>query len=104
MIEVRKEVVSATSGQQVPWDHSALTGDFYFAPQLASAPAVGQVFSAVVVDLDERRGGATVQIADPAVLAHCDAPKGQLPLGGTIQVRLDAADVATRTVRFSRAP
>jgi hypothetical protein len=35
MIEVRKEVLSATGGKQVPWDHSALTGDFYF--HLASA-------------------------------------------------------------------
>jgi exoribonuclease R len=68
------------------------------------APAVGQLFSAVVVDLDERRGGATVQVAEPAVLAHCDAPKGQLPLGGRIDVRLVKADVATRTVRFVREP
>jgi len=30
MIEVRKEVVAATSGTQVPWDHSALTGEFFF--------------------------------------------------------------------------
>jgi exoribonuclease R len=67
------------------------------------APAVGQVFPAVVVDLDERRGGATVQVADPAVLAHCDGPKGQLPLGGSIKARLVTADVATRTVRFTRA-
>ena len=37
MIEVRKEVLAATSGKQVPWDHSALTGDFYF--HLALAPA-----------------------------------------------------------------
>jgi hypothetical protein len=36
MIEVRKEVLAATGGRQVPWDHSALTGDFYF--DLASAP------------------------------------------------------------------
>jgi hypothetical protein len=36
MIEVRKEVLASTSGKQVPWDHSALTGDFYF--HLASAP------------------------------------------------------------------
>lgn len=36
MIEVRKEVLAATQGRQVPWDHSALTGDFYF--QLAAAP------------------------------------------------------------------
>ncbi|MDP1908322.1 MAG: PAN domain-containing protein, partial [Hyphomicrobium sp.] len=32
MIEVRKSVIAATSGRQVPWDHSALTGDFYFVP------------------------------------------------------------------------
>jgi hypothetical protein len=37
MIEVRKEVLTATSGKQVPWDHSALTGDFYF--HLTSAGA-----------------------------------------------------------------
>jgi uncharacterized caspase-like protein len=38
MIEVRKEVLAATSGRQVPWDHSALTGDFYF--HLASLPGM----------------------------------------------------------------
>ncbi len=32
MIEVRKEVMSTTAGQQVPWDSSALTEDFYFVP------------------------------------------------------------------------
>jgi uncharacterized caspase-like protein len=36
MIDVRKEVLNVTNGRQVPWDHSALTGDFYF--HLASAP------------------------------------------------------------------
>ena len=45
MIEVRKEVVAATGGAQVPWDHSALTGDFFFAPG-AAAPATGTVASA----------------------------------------------------------
>jgi uncharacterized caspase-like protein len=30
MIEVRKDVLAATAGKQVPWDHSALTGEFYF--------------------------------------------------------------------------
>jgi hypothetical protein len=36
MIEVRKQVLAATGGRQVPWDHSALTGEFYF--HLAAAP------------------------------------------------------------------
>ena len=30
MIDVRRDVVSVTEGKQVPWDHSALTGEFYF--------------------------------------------------------------------------
>jgi len=37
MIEVRKDVVSATSGRQVPWDHSALTTDFYFSRDAGTA-------------------------------------------------------------------
>ncbi|MBO0765007.1 MAG: caspase family protein [Hyphomicrobiaceae bacterium] len=38
MVDVRKEVLAATANRQVPWDHSALTGDFYFQP--ASAPGM----------------------------------------------------------------
>ena len=63
MIEVRKEVVAATDGEQVPWDHSALTGDFYFAPG-AAAPSQGSVASAPtgtpadVAALQERLGSS----------------------------------------------
>jgi len=32
MIAVRNDVMAATGGSQVPWDHSALTGEFYFNP------------------------------------------------------------------------
>lgn len=56
---------------------------------------VGQTFEAVVVDV--RAGGGLVQLADPAVLAHC---AGDLTLGSRIPVCLVSADVATRTVRF----
>jgi exoribonuclease R len=64
------------------------------------APRVGQTFDAVVVDLDERHGGGTVQLADPAVLARCDASHGPLVLGSDVRVRLVEADVAQRLVRF----
>ncbi len=63
------------------------------------APGVGQVFPATVVDVDAKRGGGTVQLAEPAVLARCD---GNLPLGDAVQVKLVTADVATRTVAFTR--
>jgi uncharacterized caspase-like protein len=46
MIEVRKDVVAATNGKQVPWDHSALTGDFYFVPGEAT-PVAGPVVAAL---------------------------------------------------------
>ncbi len=32
MVGVRKDVLAATSGRQVPWDHSALIGNFFFVP------------------------------------------------------------------------
>lgn len=32
MIEVRKDVMEATKGAQVPWENSSLTGQFYFNP------------------------------------------------------------------------
>jgi uncharacterized caspase-like protein len=38
MIDVRKDVLAATGGKQVPWDHSALTGEFFFK-QTAAATA-----------------------------------------------------------------
>ncbi|MBL8565653.1 MAG: caspase family protein [Hyphomicrobiaceae bacterium] len=54
MIEVRKDVVAATNGAQVPWDHSALTGEFYFVPvELASAPARGSVTPAPAASSDD---------------------------------------------------
>ena len=40
MIEVRNDVLKTTDGRQVPWDHSALTSDFFFQgqPQAGNAP------------------------------------------------------------------
>jgi uncharacterized caspase-like protein/TPR repeat protein len=32
MIAVRNDVLAATAGKQVPWDHSSLTGTFFFKP------------------------------------------------------------------------
>lgn len=42
MIAVRNDVVAATDGHQVPWDHSALNRDFYFVPEDAM-PRAGTV-------------------------------------------------------------
>jgi uncharacterized caspase-like protein len=52
MIEVRKDVLAATEGKQVPWDHSALTGEFYF--QLAAAPGTLPKSAAPDADVQKR--------------------------------------------------
>ena len=57
---------------------------------------VGEVFDAMVVDKREK-GGAVVQIQDPAVLANAE---GQDELGTWVKVKLAEATVATGTVRF----
>jgi uncharacterized caspase-like protein len=37
LVAVRNDVMEATGKKQVPWEHSALTGRFYFKPPLAAA-------------------------------------------------------------------
>jgi uncharacterized caspase-like protein len=39
MAEVRREVREATGGRQVPWEHSAMEGAFYFLPAAITVPA-----------------------------------------------------------------
>lgn len=59
------------------------------------AHRVGEVFDATVIAL--RRGGATVQLTDPAVTAVCE---GELENGSHIRVKLVEASVAEGTVTF----
>ena len=57
MIEVRKDVLATTGGRQVPWDHSALTQDFYFDLAFATGAlpkASGSQAPAVDADVQRR--------------------------------------------------
>ena len=63
--------------------------------------SIGQVFEAVVVDVDEKEGAGTVQLAEPAVTARCVGKN--LPLGERVDVRLTLADTEKRQVRFELA-
>jgi uncharacterized caspase-like protein len=62
MIAVRKDVMAATTGRQVPWDHSALTGEFYFnqwtgiVTGSVPAPAPRNLYEERVRRLDEELG------------------------------------------------
>ena len=72
MIEVRKDVVQATSGRQVPWDHSALTGDFYFVPGAAAATVANTPATTTSFDV---RGGWRIEgdtLPAPPSTANCE--------------------------------
>ncbi|MCT9934417.1 RNB domain-containing ribonuclease [Planotetraspora sp. A-T 1434] len=62
---------------------------------------VGDLFDAVVIDVDEGKPGGQVQVTEPAVIARCDGDR--LPLGERVRVRLTRAEPGTREVRFTLA-
>jgi hypothetical protein len=53
LISVRNEVIKETHGKQVPWEHSSLTGRFYFAAATQTLPSrpTAQLQSSPAVDL-----------------------------------------------------
>jgi uncharacterized caspase-like protein len=53
MIEVRRDVLAQSGGRQVPWDHSALTGDFYL--YRASAPGAARALPPAAPESTEAR-------------------------------------------------
>ncbi|SMO73912.1 RNB domain-containing ribonuclease [Propioniciclava tarda] len=59
---------------------------------------LGQTFTGVVIELDQRGDGGVVQVASPAVAARV---KGKVALGHEVQVRLEAVDLVQGTVLFS---
>ena len=61
MIDVRKDVIAATQGQQVPWDHSSLTGDFFFDPSAkpADTSALQGRVKELETQIDSRTRSAT---------------------------------------------
>lgn len=62
------------------------------------APHVGETFEAAVVERNQH--GGVVQLRNPPVRARCETD--HLPLGERIEVRLQQADPATRSLVFAR--
>jgi len=70
LINVRRSVMSATNNQQVPWEHSALTGRLYFAAAPAAEPEPARpVIGPTAASSEAARAWETVQGSDdPATL------------------------------------
>ena len=81
MIEVRKDVVASTSGKQVPWDHSAMTGDFFFVAGEGSGASGGADVAALqerLQKLEEQSKSNAVLSADGLKLAELRARAASL--------------------------
>jgi len=59
---------------------------------------VGKQFAGIVTDVDKKRG-ARIQIADPAVITR--VPADGVAIGASVALRLDEADPSRRLTRFS---
>lgn len=71
-----------------------------FAEAMVLAPHLNDVFKAFVVDVDERKERATLQVREPAVVVHME-PEG-FELAEEVDLRLEAVDPVARTVVFNR--
>ena len=74
-----------------------------YVEAVALASSVGQTFHGVVVDVDQHRDRAQVQIAEPAVVATVaahDDGHAALELAEAVDLKLTAVDPDTRTVTF----
>jgi len=94
MTLVRRDVVQATDGDQVPWDHSSLLGDFYFVPPEDSPPRSEPAVAARRQEPSAERGEARrdrpadVAAAQPAkVPAASPASAPELPPHTIVQCR-----------------
>jgi TPR repeat protein len=56
----RRKVLDVTAGKQTPWEHSSLTGEFYFVPKSAAPEASDRP----VAGLDESASRRLAEIAD----------------------------------------
>jgi hypothetical protein len=71
------------------------------AEALALAPHAGETFEGSIVEVDgENRHHGTAMLHALAIEAPV-AASHDLPLGEVVRLRLDVADPATRTIRFS---
>ena len=68
------------------------------AEAVVLAGRVGEQFAGTVTDIDKKRG-ARIQLADPAVITR--VPDNGLAIGASVTLRLDEANPALRLARFS---
>ena len=101
MIKVRQDVISATGKKQIPWDHSSLTGQFYFKPDDDKPTAQVATVSPVQTTTDVSTRSATegnVRVAQTRLEAEQTAM--ELSFWNTVKDSNDPALLQTYLDRF----
>ncbi len=99
MIVVRNDVVQATGGQQIPWDHSALATRFYFRDGTA-APAVAVAEASRKSSEAAEAWGWVRDTSNPEALQQFITVYGDSPLAGQAKFKLASlkkTDAQSRT-------
>ncbi|MDW3203898.1 MAG: caspase family protein [Alphaproteobacteria bacterium] len=104
---VRVEVMERTGKQQVPWESSSLTGDFFFTPE---RPAVTEAAPAAPVSAEDSNADAEIEfwrsIATSNDLALFETYLAQYPDGlfaGIARQRIDSLTAARETLEAQQA-
>lgn len=91
------ELMAASNRRARAWEHALVD----LTEALVLQARVGEVFDAVLIDVNPRSGMGTFQIADPAVEAKLPA-EGREP-GRAVRVRLEEVDLSEGRTVFSHA-
>jgi formylglycine-generating enzyme required for sulfatase activity len=89
---VRVGVMSATSGKQVPWESSSLTGDFYFAAPSKVAPQTANTLSGGAVPAAPKSESGTFGTWVSGLFGGPAAPAESKTLVATAKTSVAASD------------
>jgi hypothetical protein len=90
MIAVRNDVLRSTNGKQVPWDHSSLTGQFFFVPASGSLTA-GQPANLDIAFWNSIRGTRNPQLYEAYLRRYPDGAFAEIARIELSSVRSAAA-------------
>ena len=91
------EVMAASNRRAKAWERGVVD----LAEALVLASRVGEIFDAILIDVNPKTGIGTFQIGDPAVEAQLPADGWQA--GQAVRVRLDRVDLEDGKVIFSQS-
>ncbi len=86
LTRVRREVMAATGGEQIPWDSSSLTAGFYFTGTGGWAAAASEAERRQTITVEKAYGSLVVQVETAGAFYLDGMRQARVPRGGTARV------------------